>query len=215
MRCGLMKLPTDGTLDPSRHFLSIYPYRLRLMLRHYALVCGMLVLTACQPEPLDFQLTPITQTGANTLSCTVDGTVFVPYGRRCVGFGGGCDEGIRATYNSKRGQLLISAVHYGAGRDEFISVSGDSIFRTGEHSVVAPITGRKYAGVGYVEQNQNVTYATTATYPSSVLITRLDTVAHIISGTFAGYLPRQVPSPTPQTGAVLVKDGRFDVVYSR
>jgi hypothetical protein len=166
---------------------------------------------ACQKEEVGFRLTAETQTGANTFSCRKDGQVFAPSGKRCLGFGGGCMEGVNAYYNPKRGQLQIQVVLYVAGRwDELLLIEGDSLFQAGELRVVRP-TWQHYSSVGYVEQDKHASWSSKT--DMSIFLTHLDTTARIISGRFRGTLLPQATNAPAQQQSVSITDGRFDVTY--
>jgi hypothetical protein len=181
------------------------------MQRFYLLLFLLALCSACHKEEFNFSLTAETQTGANTFSCLKDGQVFVPYGKRCVGFGGGCMEGINAYYSPKRGQLQIQVVLYAAGRrDELLSIDADSIFQPGELHVAHP-TRQHYSSLVYDQQDKYAQWSSKTDV--SIFLTRLDTIARIISGRFRGTLLPHALNATAQQQTVSVMDGRFDVSY--
>lgn len=176
-----------------------------------------LLLAACNaesPEP-EFELTPATQIGANTLSFRVNGRVWQPYGRRCFGFGGGpCIEvPLDAYYNSKRGQFIITAFLTTSKRGENFGLSCDSLFQTG--IFVIPPRGTKYrarsGGISYglAQQSGDPTYNSFDPSRTRIEIARLDTIARVISGTFEGYLQGTID----RSQSVTISEGRFDVKY--
>ncbi len=177
----------------------------------YLLPCALLV--ACQKDPMEFSLTPATQSGANTLSCVVDGRVYVAYGRRCTNFGSTCEEALEVQYNAKQGRLTINSVLSTTGRDERLAVTCDSVFVPGVVAGVQQPFSYRLAGLGYT--NDRLNYSTADRTRTRITITRLDTVNHIVAGTFDGYLKNLLINPTTEKLAVSVTDGRFDAVYSR
>lgn len=186
------------------------------MKSHRLLMLSLIMFTACRSasDELEFSLTPITQTGANTLSFNVDGRVFQPYGRRCFGFGGGpcLDEPLIVSYNSKRGRLQIDALLTTKSRDEDFSLDCDSVFQKG---VVGAQKQHSYAPAGLGYSSNSLNYGTTNSAQTTIEITRLDTVARIISGTFTGQLQSYLQGSTNQKQSVLVTEGRFDVLYAK
>ena len=183
------------------------------MSRYCVLFSLLILLTACQKDSdeLDFSLTPATQTGTNTLSFRVEGRVFQPYGRRCFGFAGGpcIDEPLIIHYKPKRGSLDIDAFLTAKDRSEDFSLSCDSVFKPG---VVGAQQPRSYssAGLGYSSNREN--FGTANPARTIITITRLDTVAHIIAGTFEGELQDYLIGSSK---VVHITDGRFDVLYTK
>jgi hypothetical protein len=178
----------------------------------YAYLLPLTLLLACKKDQAEFDLSPVTQTGANTLSCLVDGRVYLAYGRRCTDFGSNCREALRVQYNLKRGRLAVSSVLVAKGRDEGLDITCDSAFVPGVVAGVQHPFAYRSAGLGYT--NDRLNYATADRTRTQITITRLDKVRHIVSGTFKGYLKNLLINPTTEKLTVLVTDGRFDAVYS-
>jgi hypothetical protein len=182
------------------------------MSQSYAYLLPLVLLLACKKDQAEFSLTPITQTGANTLSCVVDGRVYLAYGRRCTDFGSNCREALRVQYNPKRGRLTVSSVLSTKSRDEGLDITCDSVLVPGVVAGVQRPFAYRSAGLGYT--NDRLNYATADRTRTQITITRLDTVNHIVSGTFEGYLKNLLINPTTEKLTVLVTGGRFDAVYS-
>lgn len=180
------------------------------MTRSYLLL--PLLLTACQKEQPEFSLSPATQTGANTLSCLVDGQVFLAYGRRCSNFGSTCEEALSVRYQPTQGRLLLETIFSTEGHDEALSLVADSVFAPGLAGTQHPSSYRP-AGLGYSDRRSKLNYSTADPKYTHITITRLDTTAHIISGTFEGDLKTLLINPTTEKLAVVVTEGRFDVKY--
>lgn len=182
-----------------------------------SILLAFLLIIACQKEPVEpeFNLTPITQTGARTVSFRVDERIWQPYGRICFGSGGGAclEDPFMTYYNPKRGQFQISCFLSTKVRVEEFSLSCDSLFQIG--SLVLPALGqqnRQFSGglhFGSARQSGDPTYTTRDPTRTNIKITRLDTVARIISGEFNGYLQGDLNS----TQAITISEGRFDVKY--
>jgi hypothetical protein len=178
----------------------------------YAYLLPIALLIACKKDQAEFSLTPVTQSGANALSCVVDGRVYLAYGRRCTDFGSNCQEALSVQYNPKRGRLTVSSVLSTKGRDEGLDITCDSVFVPGLVAGVQRPFSYRSAGLGYT--NERLNYATADRTRTHITITRLDTVNHIVSGTFEGYLKNLLINPTTEKLTVQVTDGRFDAVYS-
>lgn len=176
------------------------------------LICSFLIF-ACSRESVEpeFALTPATQTGANTVSFMVDGRGWQPYGRTCA-TGGWCVEPLNVYYNPKRGQFQINAFLTTSKRSEYFSLECDSLFKSGAF-VLSQGTINRLSNGGLYYAGQRLpgdpSYKTFDSTSTHITITRLDTVAHIISGVFDGYLLET----TSQVKAVNITDGRFDVKY--
>ena len=173
-----------------------------------------LLLAACStksPEP-EFELTPATQTGANTGSFRVDGRVWQPYGRRCVGYGSCVEEPLKAYYDVRRGKFQIRGFLTTSTRYEDFSLSCD-LFRIGPVSL--PPTQFSHpnygGGLGYAiaALPSDPKYNTFDPTKTTILITRIDTVAKVISGTFEGHLNGTLNI----NQSVTITEGRFDVKY--
>jgi hypothetical protein len=179
----------------------------------YAYLLPLALLCSCKKDQTEFSLTSATQSGANTLSCLVDGRVYVAYGRRCTDFGSTCEEALEVRYKAKQGRLTINSVLSTAERDERLAITCDSVFVPGVVAGAQQPFSYRSAGLGYTIDRLN--YATADRTRTRIMITRLDTVNHIISGSFEGYLKSLLLNPTTEKPAVLVSDGRFDIKYTK
>lgn len=183
------------------------------MFKFYVYLVPLALLPACQKASLEFSLTPATQQGANTLSCLVDDRVYQAYGRRCTDFGNTCEERLEVKYHAKKGRLTINSVLSTTERDERLALTCDSVFTLGVVAGNQQPFSYRLAGLGYTDHKLN--YSTADPTRTRITITRLDTVNHIIAGTFEGYLKGLLINPTTEKRAVSVTEGRFDVVYSQ
>jgi len=182
--------------------------------------CGLL-LTGCTnsvpPEPA-LQLPPATAVGANTLGFHVDGRVWTTSGQTCV-FSGTCrDNTLSATVGRRPGGLhtllvttqLTTAQYTESFLLQLDSVKGPGIYRCSPQftGLLSPIPS------GFALQDNKTTEAThrlalsTAT-ASRIVLTQVDTVRHIMAGTFEGQL-RQTWTPYVTTQ---LTQGRFDIHY--
>lgn len=154
------------------------------------------------------ELPPATQTGANTFGLKLNGTVWVP-----KGFAGLPDNDLlkaRLLGNT----LIINAQNFSSSPTEtefeihLVGVTGTGTFLL-NNDVVYPNAFLNY--VYYVKRKVTPLeeWITSATQTGSVTISRFDTAAHIVSGTFQ--FNAQNTANAAQT--ISVTEGRFDIKY--
>ena len=170
-----------------------------LMLLCSIMLCSSQCKKTNTPEPAD-QLPPATQLGANTFGCLVNGKIYVPKGspnpkiQYDINLNGRPTLGITADQivNSiYRGSILIAyrnLDHLGS-----YYMPNDFNFSAGWLDVIGTCG--------------TVAYDTTIKYFGGGVITRLDTQARIISGTF------NCKFKTLQCDTVFITDGRFDIKF--
>ncbi len=156
----------------------------------------------CEKEklsPID-QLPPATQTGANTFGCLINGEAFKPSGSN---LGGPILSASYILYNGKYG-LSIGASRGGGGDMVVIA-----IFAT---EMPEPLAEGTYSLISYGPGNISGAYklglddvSTTEENPGTLVITKLDTGAGIISGTFE-FTVTDIHGNT-----IEITDGRFDM----
>ena len=181
------------------------------------LSASSLSVASCNKESAEpgFELTPTTQTGANTVSFRVNGRVWQPYGPRCFGYGGGpcIDKPLSVYHNSKRGQFQISDFLTTKSRAEDFSLGCDSLFEAGVF--VLPPQGSSYrarrGGLSYAVARvvSDPSYSSSNPTQIHIEITRLDTVARIVAGVFSGRLPNRLN----ELEFISITEGRFDTKY--
>ena len=152
-------------------------------------------------------LPPITQTGANTFGCKVDGKIWVPYAK--CGFGNNpCGELIVDIFKISQNQVPVG-INIGPGKFEnnllsYFTISSPTnigIYGIGDKIDSVEI---KYIKPGSIEY-----FEIPGTGPANYfVITKLDTVNKIISGLFEATLYRSF------TDSVKITDGRFDLKFS-
>jgi len=171
------------------------------------LLAVLLALTQCQSrEPAlirpEGQLPPITQIGANTFGCLVNGRPWTPQG-----YDGTSNYAVSYDSGLNNGLFELQTYRYPDNSSNFQNIYLDvlSNCRVGTYSFQNP----KKAGVLYQDRKmacywRNVDSATTYCR-GSLTITRLDLTNGIIAGTFAFtlYKPGGCDS-------VRVTQGRFD-----
>jgi len=167
------------------------------------------------------QLPPATQTGANTAGCVVDGLRWVA--RTNARTMGGAP--LSAVY-ARWGRVRPPAHHLSLSFDKQIDDNSDVHSRTylrlelpGITRPGAVVLDQKYDGLvingpiayaafTYYQTPPDQQMRTGPAMPGRVVVTRLDTVARVVSGTF------EFTARNPSGGAtVRVTEGRFDCKF--
>lgn len=182
---------------------------------------GSLLLAGCThsttPEPA-LMLPPPTAIGANTLGFQVNGRVWTTSGQTCV-FSGPCrDNTLQAIVGRRPGglhTLLVTTQLNTAQYTESFLLQLDSVKGPGSYRCSPQFTGTiSPIPAGFALNDNKTTEAThrlslsTAT-ASRIVLTQVDTVRHIIAGTFEGQL-RQTWAPYVTSE---LTQGRFDIRY--
>ena len=164
------------------------------MLRKALLYLALTTLTQCSkckqddPAPLA-QLPPATQTGANTFGCLVNGQPYMPKGNTGT-------SNFSVTYDPtfRGGTLNISSYRIKDGRTTFITVESIQLTSSGIYSFTRPNGNciALYSDVsndpmqfpppsicGIIPSDQDVAHRS-----GQLKLTRFDTQARIVSGTF-------------------------------
>ncbi len=168
------------------------------------LVC--LLLSGCfkiRDRPDENRLPPSTQEGKNTLGCLIDGKVWVPLKS------GWFDRSVKAHYYKQHGYLGIYAQKEfeGYGNPQHLSIFQDNVLVPGVYAINPDSDTVWSDTLGVCSP---VFYPGYKSLPGGKLtITKLDTIAQIISGTFEfdGY--SNICQDT-----LHITEGRFDIKYS-
>ncbi|RAK63887.1 DUF5025 domain-containing protein [Hymenobacter edaphi] len=169
-----------------------------------------------EPAPA-FQLPAATQTGANTMGFVVDDRVWQNHGRRCTMYG--CHDNqlrgyVETEYNGAQ-EFVLTAGLNAKDIDEGFSLSIDSLRGPGVYDAElfpnSTTNSRLRNSLYFGNTKQNQSYWSRPQSSSRIVVTRLDTVARIISGTFEGRL-YNLNDPA---ASVVIRDGRFDVKYEQ
>jgi hypothetical protein len=166
----------------------------------------LLLLTTCtQPDPLP----EATQGGKQTFGCRVNGKPFVPDG----GTGWNAAKPIVVYNDSRKGPNGEALLFYGIdavsrdGQRMYIVVSDP--FRPGPRILdkeYIPTTWPNVLNDAAAYQGPAGAFFTGPPHIGTLVLTRADTAAQIMSGTFA------FKAKNPKTGEVVeITDGRFDV----
>jgi hypothetical protein len=177
------------------------------------------------PEPLPFVETmpPETQEGKNTFGCYVNGELWVP--RMAISNPSPYHSTKpRASYNFERngGTFTVNARRRieDAGIWQSIVINIPQNFTgEGEYLLNNKYVGMRNDGRGGVGRLINritfCTYYTDSIHTGKLTITRLDTAAGIIAGTFyftaLGYYEGPDPDHPRHCDTIQVTDGRFDI----
>lgn len=166
----------------------------------------VLSLSSCKKEVNE--LPPATQTGANTFGLKINGELWVP-----KGFAGLPDNDMLKA-RLLGDVLIVTAQNFSSSPTEtefeirLFGVTGPGTYLLNTNtSYPAGPTSYGY----YVKRRVNPLdeWITSAIQTGSVAITKLDTAAHIVSGTFQFNAENLIhPSQT-----ISVTDGRFDIKY--
>jgi hypothetical protein len=179
---------------------------------------GLVGCPAATPEPA-LTLPPVTTTGANTLGFRLDGRVWLTYGQSCL-FGGKCYPNQLLASSSAlpggRRTLVLTTTLSTSHYQEDFTLRLDSVRGPGVYACTPLVNGgTSPAATGFSLQDNKVVdgaqrdYASTRQSANRITLTRVDTVQHIMSGTFEGQL---INLGSPSTTRV-VSQGRFDVTY--
>lgn len=195
------------------------------------LLLALLGLTQCTqegPYPLD-KLPAATQTGANTAGCVVDGLTWVPRNNGQT-MGGQPLPAVEATWRKVREgrhPLMLVLVK---NIDDRTHVHGETSLHLYLPDITRPGTfvfdqvanpsvvngPSAYAAFTFYKPSPSQELLTGPGAPGRLVVTRLDTVARVVSGTFE-FTPAEVTSgltgngtPIPGGKTARVTEGRFD-----
>lgn len=167
------------------------------------LLLFVVILLQCKkkdPEPID-QLPPVTQTGANTFGCLLNGKAWTPKGNNGT-------SNYRVSYDPTYdgGTFDLRTYRYPSeGKEpQYLILYSNNLSNTGTY--LFKNRSRSRARFSDHKTNCNIaSYDSLSTYSSgSLAITRLDLNQGIISGTFEFTLAK------PGCDTIKVTDGRFD-----
>ena len=177
-----------------------------------AILAGLL-LAGCQKaeEPVAPQLPAVTTTGANTLGCRINGAVWVAEAAPDSYTGEPHPPAYLASYNERyRSFTLVAQRVFPWGRQERLTFR---IYQqaTIDHYFLGNKPGDPYGNNTAELDSEYYTFMTDEAHTGELVITKLDTVAGILAGTFqfaAGRHSTQAPAPQ-----ITITDGRFDIKY--
>jgi hypothetical protein len=165
---------------------------------------ALLGLSQCKKEDLspESQLPPVTQSGANTFGCLLNGGVWTPQG-----FDGLDNFSVVYDRSYHQGNLNVGAYRYenGAKHRQTLVVFSDSIQGPGRYKLRTV----GLHGAGFSDDMINCTYSSAKSYcTGELVVTRLDRgPGGIIAGTFEFIM---APSTWGSCDTIRVTKGRFD-----
>lgn len=172
----------------------------------FAPIIALLLLAACKKKIEE--LPPATQNGANTFGAMVNGQMWIP--QRFGPFN--ADNILEARMLGNN--FFITAQNFASSPNEtefdirIIGLTGTGVYPLNSNTVHPA----SYLSYGYYVKRKLSPlneWITSSTYTGSVSITRYDTTARIVSGTFAFTAGEINNSAAP----LQVSDGRFDLRY--
>ena len=168
---------------------------------------SLLVLAACSKKEVK-ELPPATQTGANTFGLKLNGENWVP-----KGFAGLPDNDLlKARFLGD--VLIINAQNFQSSPTEtefelrVFGITGPGTYLLNTNTTY-PVGPTSYGYHIKRRVNPLDEWITTSTQTGSVTVTRLDTTAHIVSGTFQF----NAANMTNPSQVIAVTEGRFDIRY--
>ncbi|MBH8567316.1 hypothetical protein KB206_00355 [Microvirga sp. STS02] len=179
------------------------------MLRKLPLHLALLLLTQCSkckndPRPADpvSQLPPVTQTGANTFGCLVNGQAYTPQGNN-----GTSNFAVLYEPGPTGANLNLLTYRITSNGRQYLNLSCGPVTQARTYSLSIPVTE---GTAGYAdtsrprpcdsyESNQAPSYR-----KGTLTLTRLDLQARIIAGTF------ELTLAQPGCDTIRITQGRFD-----
>ena len=177
------------------------------------LLLPLLGMTKCEQDPAPvFTLPPATQTGANTLGFVIDGRVWQNYGK--MPYSASVSDNLRADYTTHGKSFYLYAGQTALNVRELFSLGLDSLTSIGVYQTTnkpVPNTNpRALRALSFSDELTHSSYGSPVKgAKGTITITKLDTIQHIVAGTFIGTLK----NANDTTKLVHITDGRFDVHY--
>lgn len=165
----------------------------------------LVILVSCKKEVTE--LPPATQSGANTFGCKVDGNFWVP-----AGFGIIPTASILEARYIPGAYLIINARNFSSSPTEtefelFIKdVDGPGTYSLNT-TVGYPTSAASYGYYVHRKFTPDNEWITSSEYTGSIILTKVDTIARFVSGTFEFHAINLYNAPQPLN----VTEGRFDV----
>jgi hypothetical protein len=173
------------------------------------LLCLVVFISCKKDNPTE--LPEATQTGENTFGARIDGEIWMP-----EPFSSIINSNILEAKYSGTGGLLINASNFKSSPTEtefeiyIHQITGPGTFLLNQNTEIFPMQTANYGYFVKRKFSPLNEWITDATHAGSVTITRYDTVAHTVSGTFE-FTAGNIDSTT---NAIKVTEGRFDVKIS-
>jgi hypothetical protein len=181
------------------------------------LMLFILFLPGCKkdnlPEP--------SQTGANVIACKVNGKAWIADAGQSFN-----QKKFSLLYNSRfkpKRQFVLSGYRITKDGNSHIMLAVEDVRTTGTHSFAfdtQPYPGNMVSQnhASYIQYKPSqAEYLTNSRYTGSITFTRVDTINHILAGTFE-FTAEHTGSPGSSDSpgqTVKVTDGRFDIKYGQ
>lgn len=164
----------------------------------FLLIVFSALIFSCKKETTE--LPPVTQTGANTFGAKLNGEIWVPQGVGSIP----ASNTLEARFVSSTSVLYINARNFSKSPVETeFEIVITNITGPGNYTLDAASYGY-YVKRTVTPENE---WQTNSQYTGTVTITKLDTAARIVSGTFQFNAINLYNSPQP----ISVTEGRFDI----
>lgn len=172
-----------------------------------ALLLAAFLFPGCHKEKLSTVLPPATQEGKNTIGFKINGKVWTP-GRNKTVLGGWDGIDLSVLYNSPLGGPYALGIQAGRKTEDHAAFFGMGSYLpirdTGDFT--NQLLSHYYDNGVYLDGGyDDIDFDK----HRSFIITKLDTVQHIISGTFGFTLM----DPNNHANTITISDGRFDFHY--
>jgi len=179
------------------------------MKKHIIFLLLFLIFTALKckkgPDILEpsAQLPPITDSGANTFGCKVNGNVWLPYYNGWSTQVNALAIAEEKSSNNYRNFLIVASNRKNEASDD-LEIDLNNVNDTGYYRIYNSLN------TGLVFSSGNYQYEPFDTF-ATVHVSHLDTVKKIISGTFSSIAYSDTNRVTRKI--VYITDGRFDMHY--
>lgn len=194
------------------------------MVANLRFIAALVVLTgivSCKKEagPAIFILPAATTAGLNTFGFEVGTEVFVNHGNVCI-TADSCRPNFSASYQRGNGEVMVQAEKVLRQNGSISSSEVFAIYISTDHrgarvydSQLGDIISMAY---DYQKGSDRGGYMLDIAKPNSVVaLTKIDTTAGILSGTFSAHLFRRTTSgfSVISTDSIVINNGRFDMKY--
>ncbi len=191
------------------HLITPPPWRPALWL-----LAAALATTGCKKKDPEPELPPATQTGANTFGCRLNGELWLPGGYR-NGAGRELKFTLYFPYKGQfKGEFALNASRQNDRVDDEVQLALNAVDHVGSYALDTDAAPYPWAlpwldqGMYNSSKPTKGSYITSTAHTGTLTVTRLDTVAHVIAGTFS-FTAKEIGG----TKTFSVTDGRFDINY--
>lgn len=173
-------------------------------MKHLLLIfAALLVLNSCSKDDDGGTLPPITQTGANTVGCLVNGKVYLPHQE-------GINPSVNCFYQLVNGEFFFSIdfADLRGGANESVNVFTAKVeLEENQTYILDQPDTPEFGGGGEYRLGQSNQYNTSLIHTGELTINRIDLSNSIVSGTF------WFDAINEEGEVVEIREGRFDWNY--